>query len=441
MKVLNLKTAVGAGFVLLLLNSGYISAFATPSIFYMANVLLHFVLGLALALAFAWLLKRQPDLGRQLTVPATLFAITLVFALWLVSVGNLREHRWMLNAHVVTSLIGVIALLPFLLRLRRISGSPRTLSLSVGNAALLAAALPLATAIYVKANPNPNDRIAIRSAAASMEEEGGGPKSPFWPSSAKTNVGGTIPSNFFMDSELCGDCHKDIYEQWNSSMHHFASFNNQFYRKSIEYMQSITGTQPSKWCAGCHDHAVFFNGRFDKPIKDQIDTPEAQNGLGCVSCHSIRPRRQQHGQRRIRNRIPAAPRSRHRASNKYIRAIDDFHDLPRSRAAPQDVHEAVHAAGFGRILLHVPQGPSRRAGEQVPLAPRLQRLRQLAGERRIRPGRAIVLLPAQIRPRARTATCRWSKSNDPGKRNGKIHSHRFATANTAVASSTRTRRS
>ena len=40
-----------------------------------------------------------------------------------------------------------------------------------------------------------------------------------------------------MDSERCGECHKDIYEQWKGSAHHFASFNNQFYRKSIEYMQ------------------------------------------------------------------------------------------------------------------------------------------------------------------------------------------------------------
>ena len=81
--------------------------------------------------------------------------------------------------------------------------------------------------------------------------------------------------------------HKDIYDQWNSSVHHHASFNNQFYRKSIEQMQELGGQKGSKWCAGCHDHAVFFNGRFEKPIKDQIDTPEAQNGLGCVSCHAI----------------------------------------------------------------------------------------------------------------------------------------------------------
>ena len=120
-----------------------------------------------------------------------------------------------------------------------------------------------------------------------MDEEGAGPQSPFFPSSAKTNVDGIIPSNFFMDSEACGECHKDIYEQWKSSVHHFASFNNQFYRKSIEYMQIVVGTQPSKWCAGCHDHAVFFNGRFDKPIKEQIDTPEAHAGLACTSCHAI----------------------------------------------------------------------------------------------------------------------------------------------------------
>ncbi len=74
-----------------------------------------------------------------------------------------------------------------------------------------------------------------------MDEEGLGAHSPFAPSSARTTSGQTIPSNFFMDSQTCGECHKDIYEQWKSSMHHMASFNNQFYRKSIEYMQSVNG--------------------------------------------------------------------------------------------------------------------------------------------------------------------------------------------------------
>jgi hypothetical protein len=37
-----------------------------------------------------------------------------------------------------------------------------------------------------------------------------------------------------------------IYEQWKSSMHHFGSFNNQFYRKAIEYMQERSGSERSQ---------------------------------------------------------------------------------------------------------------------------------------------------------------------------------------------------
>ena len=70
-------------------------------------------------------------------------------------------------------------------------------------------------------------------------------------------------------------------------MHHFSSFNNQWYRKSVEYMQDVDGVQPSKWCAGCHDPALLFSGMFDKPIEENVNTPEAKAGLSCMMCHSI----------------------------------------------------------------------------------------------------------------------------------------------------------
>ena len=63
MKVPTLKTGVGAGFVILLLNTGYISAFATASIFYMGNVLLHLVLGLVFAIALAANIASQRHRG------------------------------------------------------------------------------------------------------------------------------------------------------------------------------------------------------------------------------------------------------------------------------------------------------------------------------------------------------------------------------------------
>jgi hypothetical protein len=57
------------------------------------------------------------------------------------------------------------------------------------------------------------------TAPVTMDGEGGGPKSPFFPSSAKTNVGGIIPSNFFMDSKTCGECHDEIAAQVQQSVH------------------------------------------------------------------------------------------------------------------------------------------------------------------------------------------------------------------------------
>jgi Tfp pilus assembly protein PilF len=122
---------------------------------------------------------------------------------------------------------------------------------------------------------------------ATMNEEGDGPQGAFFPSSAQVYGQKKIPSKYFMESDSCKRCHQDIYNQWFSSVHHFSSFNNQWYRKSIEYMQDTIGTKPSKWCGGCHDPAVLYSGLMDTPIKEIVHRPESQAGLGCMMCHSI----------------------------------------------------------------------------------------------------------------------------------------------------------
>jgi hypothetical protein len=107
-----------------------------------------------------------------------------------------------------------------------------------------------------------------------MDGEGDGPQGLFFPSSAQVYGTKKIPSKYFMESDSCKRCHEDIYNQWFSSAHHFSSFNNQWYRKSIEYMQDVVGTKPSKWCGGCHDPAVLYSGLMDTPIKEIVHRPE-----------------------------------------------------------------------------------------------------------------------------------------------------------------------
>jgi tetratricopeptide (TPR) repeat protein len=415
---------VAAGFLLLILNSAYIWAFASPTVFYMGNVLLHVLLGVAVAAGAAVLLR-----GRWREAPveaAGAFLLAAALGLFLTFAGTTRDHNWALWGHVAAALVGLALLARFVRR--RLPGMRTALYAAL--AALILA--PLATHAYRRAFPDPDDRIVNPSTApVSMDGEGAGPKSPFFPSSAKTNTGGLIPADFFTDSRKCGECHKDIYTQWKSSMHHFASFDNQFYRKAVEYMQSVVGTRPSKWCAGCHDHAVFFNGRFDQPIVPQIDTPEAQAGLGCTSCHSIVHVASTMGNGDYTIRYPPMHRLASN-SNPAIHALDHFLTYldpephrrtflkPFMRQQPAEFCSLCH-----KVHLDVPVNGYRwvRGFDDYDN----WQASGVSGQ-----GARSFYYP----PHPMTCVnCHMPlvDSRDPGNIGGKIHSHRFAAANTAVA--------
>lgn len=392
-------------FAAFLLNLVVVVGFPAASIFYMTNVGLHLLLGTAVVVVIA---RKNIAAGLSL-------ASGLVIA-WMAWAQVLHEYRWFVWVHVAISLVALFYLA---------KAVPRKYALG-----LIAA---LAVAAVIRVMPGKHFRIQndVAFVPTAMQEEGGGPKSPFWPSAAKTNVGGTIPADFFMDSKRCGECHKDIYEQWNSSMHHFASFNNQFYRKSIEYMQDVSGsTQNSKWCAGCHDHAVFFNGRWEKPIKDQIDTPEAQNGLGCMSCHSIVHVNGSTGNGGFTIEYPPLHELAS-SKNALIRKTDDF--LTFLNPVP---HKQTFLKPFMRQ-----DGPEFCAGcHKVHLDQPVNNYRWMRGFNDYDNWQASGVSGQGARSfyyPQETSTCtqchmKMVASRDPGNRGGMVHDHRFAAANTAV---------
>jgi hypothetical protein len=70
-----------------------------------------------------------------------------------------------------------------------------------------------------------------------------------------------------------------------SSAHHFSSFNNQWYRKSIEYMQSRVGRSLRNGAADVTTRRPH-SGLMDTPIEQIVHRP-CPGGLGCMMCHSI----------------------------------------------------------------------------------------------------------------------------------------------------------
>jgi tetratricopeptide (TPR) repeat protein len=425
-----LAIALGFAFILLLLNSAYVAGFSTPSIFYMANVLLHLCLGLALAIGLMVLLLREPVFRRGISGAAMWFAAALAFAFYLVACGNTSDHRWALLGHIAAAALGLTLLMKFVWK-QEGDGWRKFRSAYVFALAVLIL-VPAGSATYHKLIPDPSARIHNPAKPpATMEDEGAGPSSPFFPSSANTNVNGIIPANFFMDSEACGACHKDIYEQWKSSMHHFASFNNQFYRKSVEYMQDVVGTRPSKWCAGCHDHAVFFNGRFDKPIKDQIDTPEARAGLACTSCHSIAHVSSSMGNGGFTIAYPPLHELAS-SKNKYLRAVDFF--LTYLNPGP-------HKKTFMKPFMRLDSAEFCSACHKVHLDVPVNSYRWFRGFDDYDNWQASGVSGQGARSfyyPSNTSTCvdchmALVPSHDPGNHNGEVHSHRFLGANMAVA--------
>jgi tetratricopeptide (TPR) repeat protein len=215
---------------------------------------------------------------------------SVVTAWVLAEMHNTRATHWLVQLHIALSCLAVVAaLVTLFLHARKSAGFARRALGITATGSLLALAVALVLPM-IDSWVGPGTDLIVNPERPPFEmssEAMGGADGPFFPSSSATSTGGRIPSDFFMTSESCKRCHEDIYEQWRSSAHHFSSFNNQWYRKSIEYQQSLGAVQESKWCAGCHDHAVLFNGLMDEPVEAFLSTQEAHTGLGCNSCHAI----------------------------------------------------------------------------------------------------------------------------------------------------------
>lgn len=414
----------------------YLFAFPSATIFYECIVLLHIFAGAAfLVFALPWIarLMRGRSLGEKLGWAVLLFGGA--FGAVIIFTGARRNMWPVLYTHEVVSAVGVAVLL-FIWTGNRgwcapLRGSPVRESARLACCLVIAAGVT-AGAWWVRTVPWQR-AYTIRNpsiAPASMNQEGAGPKSEFFPSSAETTTGKTVPQDYFLDSSACQQCHADIYREWESSAHHFSSFNNQWYRQAIVYMQDVDGVQASKWCAGCHDAALFFPGNFDTPIKDRIHTPEAQAGIGCMVCHSIRAVRSTMGNGDYTIEYPALFKLVDTKNPVLRKAIDFLIEenpephrrtflKPFMRNDPADFCSACHkvhldvpvnhyrwirgfndydnwqasgVSGFGARSFYYPPHPKNCVECHMPMAP----------------------------------------SDDAGNVHGFVHSHRFIAANTAL---------
>ncbi|MGB9338087.1 MAG: multiheme c-type cytochrome, partial [Polyangiales bacterium] len=83
----------------------------------------------------------------------------------------------------------------------------------------------------------------------------------------------------------CADCHADVASHWANSVHAYASFDNPWYRASIDQFREQRGKEESRFCAGCHDPLLLISGDIDGEVTPDNDLAYA--GITCLVCHSV----------------------------------------------------------------------------------------------------------------------------------------------------------
>ena len=187
MKNRSLEYFLAVLFLALLANTGYVAAFSSPTVFYMTNVLGHVVLGAVLAIASLFVLRRSRLLS-DAPAAAGFLLLTFVFGAVLTYAGNVRANAWILWLHIVAAALGVAALIPFVWKRASHDGGWAKFRKGFEVSLVILVALPILGHSYKRFFPDPNSRIVNpTSPPLTMEGEGGGPKSPFFPASAQTS--------------------------------------------------------------------------------------------------------------------------------------------------------------------------------------------------------------------------------------------------------------
>ena len=340
------------------LDSGYfaVTDISLPK-FYQGMVLLHTGVGLVLvvlAMGFvAWHLPAVWRRSRKRAILTGIATLTLgvllaISGLFILSAASNRGNPVAYWSHVAAAVLVPL----FYLAHRRLSlWKPSARSYRIVPVAVVGL-LALAVVLHGLTYSGEQYTQAAEQAFAAGKHTGPGSKarqvadfapddfvpanfvpaeSPFFPAATTTTTGDILPSRIItrgdlsqpeklagdlaeygfvvnepIGSETCARCHAAIVEQWATSAHRFASFNNPFYEATINHMRSNStesnaevaahiayykdlageeGKIKSKWCSGCHDPALMLAGK----MTEEIDraSPQAQAGLTCLGCHAI----------------------------------------------------------------------------------------------------------------------------------------------------------
>jgi Tfp pilus assembly protein PilF len=250
-------------------------------------------------------------------------------------------------------------------------------------------------------------------------------QNPFAPSNASSTTGTFIPGSKFLPASRCAQCHTDTHAQWRQSAHGNA-FREPFYQKNVKDIISQRNIAHTRHCESCHNPAALFSGALtEKPSFKQ--RPFDDDGVSCIACHSI----QDVNRRGIGGYVMGEPALLVKEDGaRLLEGVTDqqiLDDIPSHRRAMM------------RPVLKSPEFCGACHKSQVPRELndyKFLRAFMVADELQMSSFSKESPHPFYVRDKETCNTCHMKAEAAPlfdvSAKEGKIKSHRWAAANTAI---------
>ncbi len=237
------------------------------------------------------------------------------------------------------------------------------------------------------------------------------------PGSSQLRVAFRDPNVSLSDVDTCATCHTDVAEQWKTSAHFFASFDNPIYRASVLRFRRERGNEKSRFCGGCHDPSLMVDGAMDAEIA--TDDLRAFSGVTCRTCHgAVHARPDGNGSLDVRVGSIELPKDNDQGSVERHKAA----------ATPAALRTAGLCIGCHRVFLDEGSGNAHHLPGQDEGAPWMRSAYAGSAGERVDEGVVVRDCRGCHMPKEDTVL------GDAAAKNGKITSHRFLGGHTWLAS-------
>jgi nitrate/TMAO reductase-like tetraheme cytochrome c subunit len=92
--------------------------------------------------------------------------------------------------------------------------------------------------------------------------------------------------SLYPTAQQCGECHKQIYEEWATSQHAYASISPMFHAFEQKFQELTRGTVGT-FCVRCHQQVGTQLGENrETPLWERAQI--SREGISCITCHRVK---------------------------------------------------------------------------------------------------------------------------------------------------------